>query len=88
MGGDYGETVLETHRPELPKLLIFGDSFTNALETLLYASFDETRSMDLRHYHGGSLRDYIADYRPDVVLCVLNDSFYYTTAGNGAVWED
>ena len=88
MGGDYGETALETHRPELPKLLIFGDSFTNALETLLYASFDETRSMDLRHYHGGSLRDYIADYRPDVVLCVLNDSFYYTTTGNGAVWGD
>ena len=88
MGGDYGETVLETHRPELPKLLIFGDSFTNALETLLYASFDETRSLDLRHYQGGSLKDYIADYRPDVVLCVLNDSFYYTTAGNGAVWED
>ena len=44
--------------------------------------------MDLRHYHGGSLRDYIADYRPDVVLCVLNDSFYYTTTGNGAVWGD
>ena len=88
MGGDYGETVLETHRPELPKLLIFGDSFTNALETLLYASFDETRSLDLRHYKGGSLKDYIADYQPDIVLCVLNDSFYYTTTGNGAVWGD
>ena len=88
MGGDYGETVLETHRPELPRLLIFGDSFTNALETLLYASFDETRSLDLRHYQGGSLKDYIADYQPDIVLCVLNDSFYYTTTGNGAVWEE
>ena len=88
MGGDYGETVLETHRPDLPKLLIFGDSFTNALETLLYASFDETRSLDLRHYKGGSLKDYIADYQPDIVLCVLNDSFYYTTTGNGAVWGD
>lgn len=88
MGGDYGETVLETHRPKLPKLLIFGDSFTNALETLLYASFDETRSLDLRHYQGGSLKDYITDYQPDIVLCVLNDSFYYTTTGNGAVWED
>ena len=88
MGGDFGETILETDRPDLPDALIFGDSFTNALETLLYASFDETRSLDLRHYQGGSLKDYIADYRPDVVLCVLNDSFYYTTAGNGAVWED
>ena len=35
MGGDFAETVLETNRPELPDALIFGDSFTNALETLL-----------------------------------------------------
>ena len=86
MGGDFAETVLETNRPELPDALIFGDSFTNALETLLYASFDETRSLDLRHYQGGSLQEYIADYRPDIVLCILNDSFYYTSTGNGAVW--
>ena len=88
MGGDYGETILKTDRPGLGRLLIFGDSFTNALEPLLYTSFDETRSLDLRHYQGGSLKDYIADYQPDVVVCVLNDSFYYTTTGNGAVWEE
>ena len=50
MGGDFGETVLETNRPNLPDVLIFGDSFTNALETLLYTAFDETRILDLRHY--------------------------------------
>ncbi len=88
MGGDFGETVLETHRPELPDLLVFGDSFTNALETMLYASFDETRILDLRHYTEKSLKDYIAEYRPDVVLAVGNDTFYYTPGGNGAVWED
>ncbi|MDO4314619.1 MAG: DHHW family protein [Oscillospiraceae bacterium] len=88
MGGDFAETVLETNRPDLPDVLIFGDSFTNALETLLYASFDETRILDLRHYDEMSLRDYIAAYRPDLVLCIQNDTFYYTTTGNGAVWED
>ena len=88
MGGDFGETVLETNRPDLPDVLIFGDSFTNALETLLYASFDETRILDLRHYTDKSLKDYITEYRPDLVLCIQNDTFYYTTAGNGAVWED
>lgn len=88
MGGDFGETVLETNRPELLKALIFGDSFTNALETLLYASFDETRVLDLRHYTEQSLEAYIADYQPDIVLCVRNDTFYYTPTGNGAVWED
>ena len=88
MGGDFGETVLDTGRPELPDVLIFGDSFTNAMETLLYASFDETRSLDLRHYREMSLKDYIAKHQPDIVLCVMNDTFYYTTTGNGAVWEE
>ena len=88
MGGDFGETVLETNRPDLPDALIFGDSFTNALETLLYASFDETRILDLRHYTEKSLKDYISEYQPDIVLCVQNDTFYYTTTCNGAVWED
>lgn len=88
MGGDFAETVLETNRPDLPDLLIFGDSFTNALETLLYASFDETHILDLRHYTEKSLKDYVAEYQPDLVLCVQNDTFYYTVTGNGAVWED
>ena len=88
MGGDFAETVLETNRPELPNVLIFGDSFTNALETLLYASFNETRILDLRHYQDMSLRDYITEHQPDVVLCIQNDTFYYTASGNGAAWED
>ncbi len=88
MGGDFGETVLETERPELPDVLIFGDSFTNAMETLLYTAFDETRILDLRHYTEKSLKDYITDYQPDIVLCVMNDTFYYTPTGNGAVWKD
>lgn len=91
MGGDFGETVLKTNRPGLPKALIFGDSFTNAMETLLYASFDETRILDLRHFEGGSLKDYIADYRPDIVLSIQNDTFFYNYSGgknNAAVWED
>ena len=88
MGGDFAETVLETNRPELPDALIFGDSFTNALETLLYAAFDETHILDLRHYTEKSLKDYISEYRPDIVLCIQNDTFYYTATGNSAVWED
>ena len=88
MGGDFGETILKTHRPELPNALIFGDSFTNAMEPLLYTAFNETHILDLRHYEGGTLADYIADYQPDIVVCVLNDTFFYTTTGNGAVWPD
>lgn len=85
MGGDVGETILQTGRPELPKLLIWGDSFTNAMETILWASFDETRSLDYRYYNSKDLTDYIADYQPDVVVCIRDDTAYLNTSGNGAV---
>ncbi|MEG1789610.1 MAG: hypothetical protein RR230_03015 [Oscillospiraceae bacterium] len=85
MGGDFGETVIKTERPELPRALIFGDSFTNAIETLLYASFDETRSLDLRYYDAMTLREYLLDYRPDVVICVRDDTVYLYKTGNGNI---
>ena len=88
MGGDCAETVIQTDRPELPSLLVFGDSFTNPMETLLYPSFDEMRSLDLRHYGEISLQEYLDQYRPDVVLCIQNDTFYYLGDGNNNVWED
>ncbi len=82
MGGDHGETILRTDREELPDLLIVGESFTNALEPLLYASFDETRSLDLRYYAGGlSLAEYVAEYQPDVVLIVRDDTAYVNPWG-------
>lgn len=83
MGGDIGETVIKTHRPELPKVLIYGDSFTNALESLMYYSFDEMRSLDFRHYTEKSLGDYIADYQPDIVLFVRDYEAMLSFDGNG-----
>ncbi|MEG2678983.1 MAG: hypothetical protein RR949_03520, partial [Oscillospiraceae bacterium] len=76
MGGDIGETIIRTNRGELPKALIFGDSFTNAMETVFWASFDETRYLDLRHYTDKALSDYLADYQPDVVICLRDDNSY------------
>ena len=87
MGGDIGETILRTDRPELPSALIFGDSFTNALETMLYASFDETRSLDLRYYDAMTLRAYLDSYRPEVVIYVRDETTYFSYEGNGAVGE-
>lgn len=83
MGGDIGETILKTNRPTLKKALIFGDSYTNALETLLYASFDETRSLDLRYYNEKSLWEYIDDYKPDIVLDIRDDSMFVEESPNG-----
>ena len=85
MGGDKAETVIRTNRPELPDCLIFGDSFTNALETFLYTGFDETRSLDLRHYTQMGILEYVQTHQPDVVLCLQNDTVYLLPEGNGVI---
>ena len=88
MGGDFGETIIRTDRPELPKVLIFGDSFTNALESLLYPSCGEMRSLDLRYYQGGkTLWEYIADYEPDIVITVREDHHFLDDGANNVFRE-
>ena len=89
MGGDIGETVIDTGRPELPTALLIGESYTNALETLLYASFDELRSIDPRSFEGesggadieGDIAAYIADVQPDVVIVMWDNSAYLKEIG-------
>lgn len=83
MGNDYAETIIRTNREDLPDALVFGDSFTNAMETLLYTAFNEMRSIDMRYYTEKSIREYIAEYRPDIVICVRDDTAFFTETGNG-----
>lgn len=83
MGGDIAETIIRTNRPELPDVLVIGDSFTNALETILYTSFDEMRSLDFRYYTDKSIYEYLEDYHPDIILYVRDDLSYILTTGNG-----
>ncbi len=85
MGGDKAETILQTDRPELPNLLIFGDSFTNAFETIIYADYNETRSLDLRYYEDMGLLDYVAQFQPDVVICLRDYTGLLESEGNGTI---
>lgn len=83
MGGDHGEIIIDTNRKELPSLLLFGDSFTNALEPLLYYHFNQTRILDLRHYKKMDLYEYISLHKPDIVIMVRDDLNYGNLDGNG-----
>lgn len=85
MGGDIAETVIETNRTELPNVLVFGDSFTNPIETLIWASFNETRYLDLRYYNEQSINNYINQYKPDIVITIRDESVFLSTDGNGAI---
>jgi hypothetical protein len=83
MAGDIAETIIDTDRDELPSVLIYGDSFTNAVETVLYYGFDEMHSLDLRYYHDKTLREYIEDYKPEIVICLRNYAAIIDTTDNG-----
>lgn len=86
-GGDIAETVIDTGRDELPSLLIYGDSFTNPVEGLMYYSFDEMRTVDLRHYKDMTLADDIALYQPDVVVGIRDYESLLFTDYNGSPFE-
>lgn len=83
MGGDKGETVIETHRPELPSILIVGDSFTNPVEVLCVLSFNEVRSLDFRHYEEMSLTEYLQAHPADLVVVIRDSLNYLGEDGNG-----
>lgn len=82
--GDHAEIIVDTDRPELPTLLLVGDSFTNAIETLVWTNFDESRFLDLRHYTKGSLYEYVEKHKPDDVVILVRDERYLYRYGNGA----
>ncbi len=86
MGGDCPETVIETNRHDLPDILIYGDSFTNAVECLAYYSFDTMRSVDLRHYNDMTLAEYIELYKPDIVIGIRDYEDLITPYLNGDVF--
>ena len=88
MGTDVSETILQTHREELPDGLIFGDSFTNLQETLLYAAFDEMRSLDLRYFKESSLWAYVEEYQPSVVLCIYDERVYSESGSMDNLFSD
>ena len=74
-----GETVLETERPELPDVLIFGDSFTNANQEWIASHFNKTVLIDLRGKDETfSLSSYIDTYDIDILLITLpySDMFF------------
>lgn len=83
MGGDKPNTVIDTGRDELPSILIYGDSFSNAVECVAYLSFNEMHSLDLRYYHGMVLEDYIRMVQPEVVICIRDFEALLTPSGNG-----
>ena len=85
MGGDVGETVIKTNRPSLPNVLFVGDSFTNAVECLLYTGFNEMHALDMRSYSKKTVSAYVREYKPAVVILLRDYSVLLSFDGNGTM---
>ncbi|MCL2569373.1 MAG: hypothetical protein FWE12_08135 [Oscillospiraceae bacterium] len=87
MGGDHPLTEIDTNRPHLPSILVFGDSFTNAVESLIYVNFNTMTSIDLRLFDSMSLAGFIMLHQPDIVICIRDYSWILRPEGNGRLFE-
>lgn len=83
MGGDIAHTVIDTGRDELPTVLIYGESFTNAIETFAWHGFNEMHSLDLRYAEEGAYEALIEEVKPDIVICIRDYSVLLETEGYG-----
>ena len=83
MGGDVAHTVIDTGRDELPTVLIYGESFTNAIETFLWHGFNEMHSLDLRYAEEGAFEALVEEVKPDIVICVRDYSVLLETENYG-----
>lgn len=80
-GGDKGELILQTNRPELKRLLIFSNSYSNAVTLPLLQHYDAIYSIDTRFYKGKNgnqfdVQKYIHQNEIDDVL-ILGDVHFF-----------
>ena len=83
MNGDMPRTTIDTERRELPSVLIYGDSFTNAVECVAWYSFDRMYSLDFRHYGDMTLDEFILEKKPDYVFCIRDYEALLDLNANG-----
>lgn len=80
-GGDNGETIFDTGRPERENLLVLGESYDNALLKLLASHYNVTCSVDLRYYEQAmgqpfDFDAYVQEHDIDKVLIIGSLAFY------------
>lgn len=83
MGGDKSFTEIKTDRNNLPNILVYGDSFTNSIETLLVRNSNNFYSVDFRYKKDQSLMEIINKYKPDIVVCIRDNLMYLNKDDNG-----
>ena len=79
MGGDIGNTVMETNRDHLPSILYIGCSYSNPLEVMSVYNFNRVESIDPR-YWTGSICQYVKESKTDYIVIVRDDIYEGNTS--------
>ncbi len=73
-GADYDEIIFINKETNSDKnLLIYSNSYSNAINKLLASNYKKTFVIDGRHYNGESMIDYIKDKKIDDVIIISNN---------------
>lgn len=80
-GDDYGEVIFDYNNPESENILIFGESYDNAVIELLASHFNKTYCVDLRAYEMDigekfNFNEYIENNNISKVVFIGNIDFY------------
>lgn len=72
-GGDYAELIFKNlDNNNDKKLLVYSNSYSNAINKLLAANYQETYIIDGRYYKESNMIDYINKHEIDDVLILAN----------------
>lgn len=73
LSGDSPEGIIKNNNVKNgQKLLILKDSYANAMIPFFTEHFEEIRFLDLRHYKGDSMKEYVLKHDIDAVVFVHN----------------
>ena len=80
-GWDYGEIIFDYKQPQKKNILIFGESYDNAIIELIASHYNKTYSIDLRNYERENGKNfnyskYVKDKKIDKVIFVGNIDFF------------
>lgn len=80
MGGDSGLiTVYNYDKKNGKKILVLKDSYANAIIQFFARHYEEIHIIDLRHYKGIPIHNYVQKHRIDHVMILNNVNSIYTT---------
>ncbi len=73
IGGNYALNIIVNNNTESDKKILFiRDSYSCVFTPFLALNCKELHAIDLRNYSGGTIREYIDEFSPDLVLMMYN----------------